>query len=217
MILVPSSSPEQLRQKGSRKLSGEASHADNSGDKASSQKPPSQKAASQRASSEKRLAAKASSEKASQQAAQQAEELNTDMLTQPAAGVEALLRPWSDHKGALNEPFWTSITQRVMSVIMRNPGQPLSSLQTHAHSNSPSFCLGNYLYFLPSLACHAIEAHHVKAHILNCTFSTPRFHLNVWHSTDAAPKAEQLSATLHVQNHHVDAQQAFLTSQLSTL
>ena len=34
-----------------------------------------------------------------------------------------LLKPWTDHTGALNEPYWAALTQRVMSVIMRNPGE----------------------------------------------------------------------------------------------
>lgn len=34
-----------------------------------------------------------------------------------------LLRPWTDHRGALNEPYWAALTQRVMSVVMRNPGE----------------------------------------------------------------------------------------------
>ena len=45
-----------------------------------------------------------------------------------ATGLEGaeghcLLRPWLDHKGQLNQPFWTGLTQRVMSVVMRNPGE----------------------------------------------------------------------------------------------
>lgn len=38
-----------------------------------------------------------------------------------------LLRPWLNHEGQLNEPFWSGLTRRTLSVVMRNPGQlPLS-------------------------------------------------------------------------------------------
>lgn len=33
-----------------------------------------------------------------------------------------LLRPWLNHEGQLNEPFWSGLTRRVLSVVMRNPG-----------------------------------------------------------------------------------------------
>lgn len=33
-----------------------------------------------------------------------------------------LLRPWLDHEGQLNEPFYFGLTRRVLSVVMRNPG-----------------------------------------------------------------------------------------------
>ncbi|KAL0049611.1 hypothetical protein WJX82_006036 [Trebouxia sp. C0006] len=35
-----------------------------------------------------------------------------------------LLRPWLDHEGQLNEPFYFGLTRRVLSVVMRNPGIP---------------------------------------------------------------------------------------------
>ncbi|KAL0040405.1 hypothetical protein WJX77_006212 [Trebouxia sp. C0004] len=35
-----------------------------------------------------------------------------------------LLRPWLNHEGQLNEPFWSGLTRRVLSVVMRNPGIP---------------------------------------------------------------------------------------------
>ncbi len=34
----------------------------------------------------------------------------------------SLLRPWLNHEGQLNEPFWSGLTRRVLSVVMRNPG-----------------------------------------------------------------------------------------------
>ena len=34
-----------------------------------------------------------------------------------------LLRPWLNHEGQLNKPLWSSLTRRVLSVVMRNPGQ----------------------------------------------------------------------------------------------
>ena len=34
-----------------------------------------------------------------------------------------LLRPWLDHEGQLNEAFWSGLTQKVLSVVMRNPGE----------------------------------------------------------------------------------------------
>ena len=34
----------------------------------------------------------------------------------------SLLRPWLNHEGQLNEPFWSGLTYRVLSVVMRNPG-----------------------------------------------------------------------------------------------
>lgn len=42
--------------------------------------------------------------------------------SQSEAACGSLLRPWSDHTGALNEPYWAALIQRVMSVVMRNPG-----------------------------------------------------------------------------------------------
>ncbi len=42
--------------------------------------------------------------------------------TEGAKGC-GLLRPWLDHRGCLNQPFWSGLTQRVMSVVMRNPGE----------------------------------------------------------------------------------------------
>lgn len=35
---------------------------------------------------------------------------------------KGLIRPWLDDTGKLNQPFWSALTQRVMSVVMRNPG-----------------------------------------------------------------------------------------------
>ncbi|KAA6420263.1 MAG: hypothetical protein FRX49_09747 [Trebouxia sp. A1-2] len=35
-----------------------------------------------------------------------------------------LLRPWLNHEGQLNEPFWSGLTRRTLSVVMRNPGIP---------------------------------------------------------------------------------------------
>ena len=40
---------------------------------------------------------------------------------------KGLIRPWLDDRGKLNQPFWSALTQRVMSVVMRNPGM----LRTH--------------------------------------------------------------------------------------
>ena len=36
---------------------------------------------------------------------------------------KGLIRPWLDDTGKLNQPFWSALTQRVMSVVMRNPGK----------------------------------------------------------------------------------------------
>lgn len=36
---------------------------------------------------------------------------------------KGLIRPWLNDRGKLNQPFWSSLTQRVMSVVMRNPGK----------------------------------------------------------------------------------------------
>ncbi len=33
-----------------------------------------------------------------------------------------LLRPWLNHEGQLNKRFWSGLTRRVLSVVMRNPG-----------------------------------------------------------------------------------------------
>ncbi len=34
----------------------------------------------------------------------------------------SLLQPWLNHEGQLNEPFWSGLTRRALSVVMRNPG-----------------------------------------------------------------------------------------------
>ena len=36
---------------------------------------------------------------------------------------KGLIRPWLDDTGKLNQPFWSALTQRVLSVVMRNPGR----------------------------------------------------------------------------------------------
>ena len=36
---------------------------------------------------------------------------------------KGLIRPWLDDTGKLNQPFWSALTQRVLSVVMRNPGK----------------------------------------------------------------------------------------------
>ena len=38
---------------------------------------------------------------------------------------KGLIKPWLDDKGKLNQPFWSALTQRVVSVVMRNPGKLL--------------------------------------------------------------------------------------------
>lgn len=46
---------------------------------------------------------------------------------------QCLLRPWLDHEGQLNKPFWSALTQRMLSVVMCNPGGlhfvPVHSMQ----------------------------------------------------------------------------------------
>lgn len=75
----------------------------------------------------------------------QFEALPSDMQQQQLGGREKqsgaeslsqiLLKPWTDHKGALNEPYWAALTQRVMSVIMRNPGEH----QLHRAMHQPAW------------------------------------------------------------------------------
>ena len=52
---------------------------------------------------------------------------------------QCLLRPWLDHEGQLNQPFWSGLTQRVLSVVMCNPGglqlYPIHSMQLSHLSN----------------------------------------------------------------------------------
>ena len=36
---------------------------------------------------------------------------------------KGFIRPWLDDTGKLNQPFWSALTQRVTSVVMRNPGE----------------------------------------------------------------------------------------------
>ena len=48
---------------------------------------------------------------------------------------QGLIRPWLDDKGKLNQPFWSALVQRVVSVVMRNPGEtPLLPLTTSSRS-----------------------------------------------------------------------------------
>ena len=54
-----------------------------------------------------------------------------------AAGADAggpeswgLIKPWLDDAGKLNQPFWSALTRRVFSVVMRNPGEALGILNT---------------------------------------------------------------------------------------
>ena len=46
------------------------------------------------------------------------------------AGAQAKpqVAPWTDADGALNEPYWRSLTQHAMSAVLRSPGMPLPHL-----------------------------------------------------------------------------------------
>ena len=42
-----------------------------------------------------------------------------------AAQEQPQVAPWTDADGALNKPYWRSLTQRAMSAVLRSPGMPL--------------------------------------------------------------------------------------------
>ncbi len=63
--------------------------------------------------------------------------------TRPEAGVEVgaeeerLLRPWVDHKGAVNDVLWRSLLQRLLGVVMRRPGISEELLLASMHVMPP--------------------------------------------------------------------------------
>lgn len=50
------------------------------------------------------------------------------------AESQGLIRPWLDDKGKLNEPLWSALTRRIMSVVMRNPGEMPILAKTVKHT-----------------------------------------------------------------------------------
>eukprot|EP00877_Chromochloris_zofingiensis_P012685 jgi/Chrzof1/7670/Cz02g32110.t1 len=50
---------------------------------------------------------------------------------------EILLKPWLDHKGHLNRPYWKALVQLVMGVVLRNPGIPEHLLQGQINVINP--------------------------------------------------------------------------------
>jgi hypothetical protein len=50
------------------------------------------------------------------------DEAGVDPATTGEEGKEVLLMPWHNHLGRVNRPYWHALVQRVLSVIVRNPG-----------------------------------------------------------------------------------------------
>lgn len=62
-----------------------------------------------------------------------------------SAAAAAALLPWHDHMGALNEPYWRGLTQRAISMVIRNPGtrtMPWKAIteKVHERFGSRAFC-----------------------------------------------------------------------------
>ena len=50
--------------------------------------------------------------------------------TDKAGGADAVLMPWQDQKGRLNEPLWRALSQRAVSIVLRHPGAPFTAYAT---------------------------------------------------------------------------------------